>query len=84
MLRFIQNASLPIRVEFVASLLMLQLKQFFGRGTENGAQGAARNFQSQFPLNNFLNRRHTRQEVLRKYSGTGKRILFKKCRKLRR
>jgi hypothetical protein len=34
-------------------------------------------------LKDFLNRRYARQEVLGKYSGTDKKILLKKCRKLR-
>jgi hypothetical protein len=53
----------------------------FGLRTENGTPREF--FQSQLFLKNFLNRRHTRQEVLRKYSDTGKRILLRKCRKLR-
>jgi hypothetical protein len=32
-------------------------------------------FQSQLSLRNFLNHRHTRQEMLRKYSGPGKKVL---------
>jgi hypothetical protein len=38
-------------------------------GTANGSPSAARIFQSQLSLKNFLNRRHTRQEVLRQYPG---------------
>jgi hypothetical protein len=37
--------------------------------------------QSQLSLKNFFCRRHARQEVLRKYSGTGKEILLEKYRK---
>jgi hypothetical protein len=55
----------------------------FRSGTENGAGSTARTFQSQLFLKNFLDRRHARQEVLCKYSSTGKRTLLKKCRKLR-
>jgi hypothetical protein len=59
-----KNGSLPSRVELVASLLMLQHEQIFWVGTEKGAPSAARIFQSQLSLNNFLNRRHVRQELL--------------------
>jgi hypothetical protein len=81
-LPFLQNGSLLTHVECVVSLLMLQHKRPFGRGTENGAPSSVRIFKSQFSLVNFMNRRRSRQEVLRKYSSTGKRILLKKCRNL--
>jgi hypothetical protein len=50
-----------------------------------GKSGTQRHedFQSQLSLKNVFNHRPARQEVLCKYSGTGKRILLKKCRKLR-
>jgi hypothetical protein len=35
-LQLLQNGSLPIHVEFMASLLMLQHKQLFGRGQKMG------------------------------------------------
>jgi hypothetical protein len=82
-LRFLQNGSLPTRVELRTSLLTLQHEQPFGQGTGNGAPSAAINFQSQLSLKNVINRRHARQEVLHKYSGTGNGILLKKCRTLR-
>jgi hypothetical protein len=56
---FLRNGSLPTRVEFVASLLMLQHEQPFGPGTENGHSGPREFFQSQLLLKNLLNRRHT-------------------------
>jgi hypothetical protein len=52
---------------------MLQYKQLYRRGTENGAPSDVTVFQSQLSLNNFLNHWHVREEVLRKYSGIGQR-----------
>jgi hypothetical protein len=62
---------------------MLLNKQFLRRGTEKGAPSAVRIFQFRLSLKTFLNRRQARQEVLRKLPGTGRRVLLKKCRKLR-
>jgi hypothetical protein len=62
---------------------MFQHGQLFGPGTENGAPSAARSFRSKLSLKNFLNCPQARQEVLREYSGIGKRILLKKCRTVR-
>jgi hypothetical protein len=62
---------------------MLHREQHFERGTENAAPSAARIFQSQLFLMNFLSRQRARQEVLPKYSDTGEAILLKKYRKLR-
>jgi hypothetical protein len=59
------NDALPTGAEFVVSLLVRQHEQFFGLGTENGAPSAAQIFQTQLSLNNFLNRRHAHQEVLK-------------------
>jgi hypothetical protein len=44
LLRLLQNGSLPTRVEFGASLLILQYMQLFGWETENGAPSAAKIF----------------------------------------
>jgi hypothetical protein len=62
---------------------MLQHEQLLLGTDGKWATRASRIFQSQLSLKNFFNRRDARQEVLRKYSGTGKRILLKKRRKLR-
>jgi hypothetical protein len=51
---------------------MLQHEQLFGRGTTYRSRSSASISQSRLSLKNFLSRRHTRQEVLRKYSGIDK------------
>jgi hypothetical protein len=53
-----------------------------GGGQKMGHSARRELFQSQLSLENVFNRRRAGQEVLRKYSGTGKRILLKKYRKL--
>jgi hypothetical protein len=64
-LRFLQNRALPTRVEFLASLLMLQHKQLFGPGQKMG-DPAPPEFLNPRSLKNFLNRRHVRQQMLDK------------------
>jgi hypothetical protein len=56
---------------------------FLGGGQKLGHPAQRALFQSQLSLKNFPNCQPIRQEVLREYSGTGKRILLKKYRKLR-
>jgi hypothetical protein len=63
--------------------LMLQHRQLFGQGTENGAPSTAGIFQSQLSLKTFFNPWHPRQEALRKYPRLSKRILLKRYGKLR-
>jgi hypothetical protein len=66
LLRLLQNVSVPSPIEFVTSLLMFQHEQPFGQGTEKGHPAPRESFQFQLSLKNFLNRWHTRQEVVRK------------------
>jgi hypothetical protein len=82
LLRFLQNGSLSMRVEFVASLLMLQHEQLLGGGQKVGHPPLREFCQPQLFLKNFPNRRHAGQEALRKYFSAGQKTLLKKCRKL--
>jgi hypothetical protein len=61
---------------------MLRDAQLLGREQKMERLGLREFFQSQRSLIHFLNRRRARQQVLRKYSDTGERILLKKYRKL--
>jgi hypothetical protein len=52
--------------------------QLFGRRQKVGYPAPRKFFRPQLSLKIFLHRRHARQGVLRKYSGTDKRTLLKK------
>jgi hypothetical protein len=65
LLRFLQNGSLPTRVEFTTPLLMLQHEQLFERG-QKMRHPAPREIFNPISLLNFFNHPHARQEVLRK------------------